>query len=295
MPEVAIIDPFMDWLEHHLRTELFHFGSTAVTPLSLGGFVITVIVVMLLGRGIRVLITRLLARRTKASEGAAYAIGRIVQYVVVASGILLGLENVGVSLTALTALGAVVSVGIGFGLQNITQNFVSGVILLLERPVQKGDFVRLGGTEGSVIDIEMRATRVLTRDGISVLVPNSKLITEDVINLSAPTTTNRIRIGVGVAYGSDTQLVRRVLLEVATKDGRVRKDPKPVVYFTDFGDSSLDFELAVWLDNPEVQPQVASDLRFAIDAAFRKHDISIPFPQRDLHLISGFEKLRPES
>ncbi len=283
----------MEWLEHHLRTDLFHLGKTTVTPLSLGAFLLTCVVVFLLGRGIRLLITRLLARRTKASQGAAYALGRIAQYVVGVSGVLLGLENVGVSLTALTALGAVVSVGIGFGLQNITQNFVSGVILLLERPVQKGDFVRLGDTEGFVVDIEMRATRVLTRDGISVLVPNSKLITEEVVNLSAPTEVYRIRIGVGVAYGSDTQRVREVLLEVAANDARVRENPRPVVYFRNFGESSLDFELAVWLDTPEVQPETASDLRFAIDAAFRKNGISMPFPQRDLNLGSGWEKLRP--
>lgn len=281
----------LEWLHQHLRTELFHLGTTAVTPLSLGAFLLTLVVVLLLGRGIRLLITSLLTRRM-ASEGAAYAIGRIAQYLLVVYGIVLGLENVGVSLSALTTLGAVVSVGLGFGLQNITQNFVSGVILLLERPVQKGDFVRLGETEGSIIDIEMRATRVLTRDGVSVLVPNSKLVTDHVHNLSAPTPVNRIRIAVRAAHGSDVELVRRVLLEVATEDARVRGTPKPAVFFRNFGESALEFELAVWLDTPEIQPDVSSDLRFAIDAAFRKHGISMPFPQRDLHIVGGLEELR---
>jgi len=284
----------MDWIRQHLDADLFHLGGTTVTPLRLLILASVIVVTALVGRVVRKLTQRLLTRGGRTSEGTAYAVARIAQYVVFIGGVLLGLENIGVSLTALAALGALVSVGIGFGLQNIAQNFISGVILLVERPVQKGDFVRLGDTVGSVAAIEMRATRVITRDGISVLVPNSKLISDEVLNLSAPTAVNRLRVAVGVAYGSDTSLVRKVLLEVAQRDGRVRKDPKPVVFFEDFGSSSLDFELAVWLDNPEARPQVASDLRFAVDRAFRAHDITIPFPQRDLHLISGFEKLRDD-
>jgi small-conductance mechanosensitive channel len=149
--------------------------------------------------------------------------------------------------------------------------------------------------EGTVVGIEMRATRVMTRDGISVLVPNSKLISDEVSNLSAPEPTTRLRVGVGVAYGSDTKRVRDVLLEVAANDGRLLKEPAPTVFFREFGSSSLDFELCVWLDDPQVRPRVASDLRFAIDRAFRDHQITIAFPQLDLHLASGFEKVREVS
>jgi small-conductance mechanosensitive channel len=272
-----------------LHLDLFKLGETSVTPLSLIAFLVTVIVVIAIGRFVRVLIMRGLARGGVAGEGVGYAVGRIIQYVIVVSGILLGLDNVGVSLTALAAIGAVISVGIGFGLQNITQNFVSGVILLLERPVQKGDFVQLGQTEGEVVSIEMRATRVLTRDGISVLVPNSKLISEEVYNQSAPTPLNRILIKVATAYGVDTHLVRRILLEVAEKDGRVLSEPKPGVFFRAFGESSLDFELGAWLETPTHRPQIASDLRFAIDAAFRKHGIKAPVPQRELFMIAPKE------
>ena len=287
----------MDWLWHELDRELFHLGDTGVTPGSLVVLFVTIVLAAIVGALVRRLAQRVLTRGTHgASEGAAYAVGRIGQYVIIVGGILLGLDNVGIDMTALAALGAVVSVGIGFGLQNITQNFISGLILLIERPVQKGDFVELAGdTEGQVVSIEMRATRVITRDGISVIVPNSKLISDEVRNLSAPTSVSRLRVSVGVAYGSDVKRGRDVLEQVAEADGRVLDSPEPAALFRDFGDSSLDFELCVWLSDPQTRPRVGSDLRFAIDRAFRDNGIQIPFPQRDLHLISGFEKIRDAS
>ena len=275
---------------------LLHFGDTVVTPVSIAVMIATIIISAIFGRMVRSFSMRMLTRGSRgASEGAAYAVGRIAQYLILASGILLALDNVGIDITAFAALGAVLSVGIGFGLQNIAQNFISGIILLVERPVQKGDFVSFGSMEGTVIGIEMRATRVMTRDGISVLVPNSKLISDEVSNLSAPEPTTRLRVAVGVAYGSDTKRVRDVLLEVASNDGRVQKEPAPGVFFREFGSSSLDFELCVWLADPHIRPRVASDLRFAIDRAFRDNDITIAFPQLDLHLASGFEKVRQAS
>jgi len=280
----------MNWLLNHLEFELFHLGETEVTPLSLIIFTVTILVTLLAARLARAAVGRVFHRQGQVDEGTAYAVGRILQYALIVGGVLLGLENVGVSITAFAALGAILSVGIGFGLQNIAQNFISGLILLIERPVQTGDVLQLhDGLFGRVTEIEMRATRIVTPDGISVLVPNSKLISEDVRNLHAPQRTNRLRVAVGVAYGSDTAKVRESLLSVAEADDRVLTEPAPRVFFQDFGESSLDFELAVWLDDAETRPVVASDLRFAIDAAFREHRITIPFPQRDLHLVSGFD------
>jgi len=281
----------MHWLLNHLDFELFHLGETSVTPLSLIVFTITILLTLLAARLARAAVGRVFRRQGQVDEGTSYAVGRILQYAIIIAGALLGLENVGVSITAFAALGAILSVGIGFGLQNIAQNFISGLILLIERPVQTGDVLQLqDGLFGQVTEIEMRATRIVTPDGISVLVPNSKLISEDVRNLHAPKRTNRLRVGVGVAYGSDTAKVREVLLEVGKAHDRTVADPEPRVFFQSFGDSSLDFELAVWLRDAEMRMQVASDLRFAIDAAFREHGITIPFPQRDLHLVSGFDR-----
>ena len=281
----------MEWLIANLDFEMFHLGETPVTPLSLVLFAVTIGISMGLGRALRGVVMRVLAKRGNGSnEGIAYAIGRIGQYAVIVGGVLLGLDNVGISIAALTALGAVLSVGIGFGLQNIAQNFISGLILLVERPIQRGDVLEIDGVIGRVTEIEMRATRVLTLDGISVLVPNSKLISDNVRNLHAPSPNNRLRVAVGVAYGSDTAKVRDALLAVAAAHESVSEEPAPSVLFTAFGDSSLDFELAVWLTSAEARPTIASDLRFAIDEAFREREIVIPFPQRDLHLVSGWPR-----
>jgi small-conductance mechanosensitive channel len=207
-----------------------------------------------------------------------------VQYAVITAIVLVGLDNFGISVASLAALGAFLSVGVGFGMQNIVQNFVSGLILLVEQPVRRGDVVKTGDVVGVVDDIAMRATRIITRDGASIIVPNSELITGRVFNLSAPTTIYRVRVSVGVAYGSDTALVRDTLRSVAKQHPRVLETRPPEIYFRDFADSALTFELCVWLDDPQAEPVVTSDLRFAIDAAFRAAGIEIPFPQRDLHI-----------
>lgn len=178
---------------------------------------------------------------------------------------------------------------IGFGLQNIAQNFASGIILLVERPVQKGDFVDVGDAVGTVEDIAMRATRILTRDGVQIIVPNSELVSGRVVNRSAPTTRSRVRVNLGVAYGSDTERVRDTLLAVAAAEPRVLRDPPPAVFFKDFGDSALVFDLAVWIDTPQLEFVITSDLRFAIDRSFRETGLVIAFPQKDLHLVSGLE------
>jgi small-conductance mechanosensitive channel len=273
----------VQWLLHHLRFPLFSLSGRPVTLLALFALLVTVVVSVLAGLIARRALQRLLLRRGTAEKGLAYALGRIAQYVVVVSGVLFGLDNVGLSLTTLATVGAVLTVGIGFGLQNIAQNFISGLILLLERPVQQGDFVSIGDLIGRVDEIALRATRVISRDGVAVIVPNSVLITATVINLSAGMPNYRARVKVGVAYGSDLAKVRDLLLELAAAHEEVLADPAPHVFFRAFGDSSLDFELTVWLADPQHDPYVTSDLRFAIDAAFRLRGIEIPFPQRELH------------
>ena len=282
----------MDELNELLHRVLFRISDTDVTPISLLIFLITLLVAIGVGHIGRRSVTRLLVRYSgQTNEGVAYALGRIAQYIIVGLGLVMALDNVGFSLKSLAALGAILAVGIGFGLQNIAQNFASGIILLIERPVQKGDFIDVGGASGTVEDIAMRATRILTRDGIQIIVPNSELVSSRVVNRSAPTPRARARIGVGVAYGCDTELVRTTLQAVAGADARVLKDPPPKVYFRDFGDNALKFELAIWMDAPEQESTITSDLRFAIDKAFRSAGIEIAYPQRDLNIRSGLEDL----
>jgi small-conductance mechanosensitive channel len=266
---------------------LFTVGGTQVTVASLTSFFIFVTVAYLFSKALQRALRRIYARRG-LEEGVAYSLNRLLHYAILALGIFLGIDNVGISVTALAGIGAILAVGIGFGLQNIAQNFVSGLILLLERPVKKGDFVVVGDTRGTVREIHARATVITTLDNVDILVPNGQFITETVINQTYQDRMVRLRVDVGVAYGSDTELVRRTLREVATAHPAVVRKEETSILFQDFGDSSLDFSLFVWVDNPLVQNRVASELRFAIDQAFRERDIEIPFPQRDLHLRSGW-------
>ena len=281
----------MHWLVQNLRTVLFHLSDAPVTPLSLLMFVATLFATVVIARLVRRGIRHFFERKGEETEGIAYAIGRIAQYVVYAIGFIFALDNVGIDLAAFAAVGAVITVGVGFGMQNIASNFISGIILLIERPVQKGDFIAVGETVGTVTAIEMRATKVVSPEGVAIIVPNSELISSYVLNQSSPTTKRRVSVFVGVAYGTDVSLVRETLVALAKANEQILPDPAPAVFFKDFGDSALAFELTVWIPRPEIAPTITSDLRFAIDAAFREKKIEIPFPQRDLNLRSGFERI----
>ncbi len=230
-------------------------------------------------------------RRRNLSPGAQFAGRKIVRYCVVVIGMLVAIGSLGLNLSAVFAASAVLLVGIGFGLQNIAQNFISGLIVLIEQPIRQGDFIKAGDTYGTVDDIGLRATRVITRDYVTVIVPNSQLITATVVNHSTPTSLLRVRVQLGVAYGSDTSKVSQVLLRVAKENPRILLDPPAEVRFDNFGSSTLDFSLLAWIANARDDLRITSELRFAIDAAFREAGIEMPFPQRDIHLRSGFQEL----
>jgi small-conductance mechanosensitive channel len=256
-------------------------------PITLGSLLLGLTIVVastfvagLSGRAV----SRLLARRDVA-DGARFALAKITRYVIVLIGTLVAVMSLGIRLDALLAASTVLLVGIGFGLQNIAQNFVSGLILLIERPIARGDFVQIGQARGTVMDVGMRATHVVTRDEVTIIVPNSELVTAQVINHSVPTPNLRISVRVGVAYGTDTARVKEVLLAVAKAEPGLLKDPAPEVRFDDFGDSSLLFSLLVWIPHPREDLRVSSQLRFAIDTAFREAGIQIPFPQREVRIV----------
>lgn len=225
-------------------------------------------------------------------HSAQFAASKIVRYVVILLGVMVALNSMGIKLDAVLAASAVLLVGIGLGLQNIIQNLVSGIILLLEQPVKKGDFIEVGTTHGTVEDIGLRAIRVITRDGVTILVPNSEIVTSRVTNMSSLKNRTRIAVSVGVKYGSDAELVRKVLLSVVEGVPHITKEPAPEVFFSSFGEFRMEFTLLVWIDNPREDLRVASHLRFAIDAAFRAHNLEIPIPQRDLYVKSGLEALQ---
>ncbi|MBE9559229.1 MAG: mechanosensitive ion channel family protein [Proteobacteria bacterium] len=228
-------------------------------------------------------------KMTTMGQGARDAMVTIIGYIMFLIAIMAGLSAAGFDFGNIAIIAGALSVGIGFGLQNIVNNFVSGLILLFERPIRKGDWIEVGGTEGVVKDIQIRSTVIQTFDRSDVIVPNSELISGQVTNWVLSSQSGRAILPVGVAYGTDTEKVRDVLLAIAEENDDVVKTgymPKPVVLFRGFGDSSLDFELRVFLHNVDSRLSIVSDLNFAIDKAFREEGIEIPFPQRDLHVKS---------
>ena len=265
--------------------ELFQLGGRPVSLLVLMQFILLIAAVIVVARLIRrVLRDRLLAR-THLDLGLQDAIARISGYAVLVIGTMIGLQTLGFELTSLTVVAGALGVGLGFGLRNIIENFVSGLIILGERPIQLGHRIEVGDTIGRVVRIGARSTSVLTNDNIRIIIPNSELITGRVVNWSHGDGQIRLRIPVGVSYLSDVQLVQKLLLEVAAANESVLEDPAPTVIFVEFGESALNFELRVWtqelLDRPG---RLTSQLNFSIWEKFRQHDIKIPYPQRDLYL-----------
>lgn len=274
----------MNWLTEPLLS----IGQARVSLAALGLFVCAVTLVVVVARAIGSLIGSRLLARTGMDRGLQYAIGRMVYYALLVLGLMIALQTSGIEVGSVTVILGALGVGIGFGLQNIVNNFVSGLILLVERPVQVGDWIEVGGVGGRVERIGGRSTMIVTSDNITMIIPNADLVTQQIINWSHGDPKVRFRIPVGVAYGSDIARVRQALLEVAFDHPGVLRDPQPTVFFHGFGDSSLNMELAVWTREMVQTPiRFRSDLNFAIDAVFRRHGVQIPFPQRDLHVKSG--------
>lgn len=263
-----------------VQEKSFSAGDLLLLPLAIAA--LWLVVAALTG-----LVRRWVLRSTRLDVGAQEGISTILRYALLLLGLLVVFQVWGIDASTLAIVGSVLGVGIGFGLQNIVNNFVSGLILGLERPIKPGDFVEVGQLSGTVERVGARSTTVETQDRVSILVPNSRFLESEVINWSYGDPLCRLRIPAPAAYGSPAAKVRRVLLEVAAQHPEVLAEPGPEVQLTGFGSDSLLFELLVWTRNPRGQTQLKSDLNFAIDAAYRKAGLSMPFPQRDLHLRSS--------
>jgi small-conductance mechanosensitive channel len=265
----------------------FHIGKTGITPVLLIKVVVFVLLLTFVSHQVRRFMQSEILVRTSMDRGQQFATARITGYLIFVVGMMVGLQSIGVDLSSLVVLGGALGVGVGFGLQNIVSNFVSGLILLVERPIQLGDRVEVGGTNGDVVRIAARSTWVRTNDNVVIIIPNSEFISNRVTNWTANDRQVRFPVPLGVSYNADPAEVREVLLQVALSHPDVMKDPSPEVRFVDFGDSSLDFELRVWTITQVQSPQkLTSDLYFMIFKAFGERGIEIPFPQRDLHLKS---------
>src|SRR5213079_1446958 len=221
-----------------------------------------------------------------------YAIAQIISNAVLVVGVLIVLENTGIHLGALAVFAGAVGVGVGFGLQNIASNFISGLVILAERPITIGDRVEVAGIAGQVEHIRARSTVIRTNDNIMMIVPNTKFIDSPVTNWTYGDRRVRFRIPVGVAYGSDVNKVRDALLGVAHENPQSLKEPAPSVFLHQFGDSSIDFKLMVWSSEMSDRPsRYRSDINFAIAEKFRETGIEFPFPQRDVHIRDGVIKV----
>ena len=208
-------------------------------------------------------------------------------YLVFVFGLIIGLQSVGLNLSSLAFLTGIIGVGVGFGLQNIVNNFVSGLILLVERPIKVGDRVEIGELTGDIVRIAARSTWVRTNDNVVIIVPNSDFISNRVTNWTANDRRVRINLRLGVSYSSNPVIVRRILLDLAQAQPDILHEPPPDVIFLGFGDSSLDFELRVWTEDSLRTPQILkSNLFYEIFRSFSEQNIEIPFPQRDIHVRS---------
>jgi len=278
-----------DYVQQVLTFHIFTVGGNVITVSHVGLFLLTLLATHLLARTARRLLLKYALARVDPAP--RFVIVRVSQYLIWFVGLVLALEFLNIDMTAVALVAGALGIGIGFGLQNVVGNVVAGVVLLLDQPVRFKDRVTVESVEGQVENVSFRATTIVTNDNISIIVPNSQLINQPVINWSHGDPRIRIHVAIGVAYGSQVELVTRTLLDVARAHDKVLASPEPEVRFLEFGESSLNFELLVWLDDPPGHYRLRSDLNYAIDAAFRKQGIEIPFPQRDLHLKSGLPKL----
>ncbi len=274
------------FVESFMNFKLFEINKTPITPSSVIMFLIVVALFTVTSHLLQRMVRTQVFSRMRINEGTQYTLTRISHYTIMIIGAVVAFQFIGIDLTGLAIILGFLSVGIGFGLQNITSNFVAGLILLLERPIKVGDRVILGNQEGDVVEIKMRSTTVRTLNNIAVIVPNSEFVSSKLENWSYGDQNVRVDIDIGVSYESNLEKVMRSLLEVAEEHPEVLKHPAADVLHTGFGDSAWNIRLRIWLEHPRRHPQVRSEINCAIVQKFQQNGVEIPFPQRDLHLRS---------
>lgn len=279
------LSSFFSYLREFWVFELLHLESMTVRVYHIFGLLIILLLTRLIIKFAGNIIKRQINQKG-LDEGRTLALYQIIKYIIIVSAILLGMEVIGIKFTLLLGGAAALLVGVGLGLQSTFNDIFSGIILLFERSISVGDILEVDGTVGRVVRINIRTSEVATYDNISILMPNSKLVNGSIINWSHNRQLTRFTVAVGVSYGSDVQLVKKLLNEAAVEHPEIDQTRPADIFFMDFGDSALQFELKFWSTNLLQIGRIRSDLRFAIDAKFRENGVTIPFPQRDLHLKS---------
>jgi small-conductance mechanosensitive channel len=282
--------PWYERLKEALEVPLISLGDTTITLWTVT-YLLVLLLLVIWGSGlIRRLLVRTLEHGGRIETGVAQSVGTMVRYALVLVGLLIIVQTAGINLTTLNVIAGAVGIGVGFGLQTIAANFISGLILLVGRPIKVGDRIVVGGEggegiEGDVMEIGARATTVLTNDNIAVIVPNTNFVEQTVVNWSHNDRRVRFKIPVQVAYGTDVRKAEQLLVDVAKADGNVLESPAPAVRFLEFGDSGLKLELRAWSTSLiHRKGLLISNLNFAIYDAFNANGIEIPFPQQVVHL-----------
>lgn len=273
----------LDKLKNFLEVSLLSIKDIEITTWDLIMIFIVLLGAFVLYRVLRK-VMRVQERKSKIDQGKSYAILQISKYILIVLVITYILESIGINTTFVIASSAALLVGVGLGIQHIFNDIISGFILLFGRPISIGDIVEVDDEVGRVIDIGFRRSMIITRDDINMIIPNSKFVSDKVVNWSFRNRLTRFHVKVGVAYGSDTEKVSRLLVEAAMEHPEVSKEKKPFARFLDFSDSQLSFDLLFWSDNIFRVENILSDLRFAIDKKFRDNGVRIPFPQQDVYI-----------
>jgi small-conductance mechanosensitive channel len=281
---LGLLDPVLSLIGNALNTRLER-GAISLSVGDIVAFFLTLLAAYLLSVFVRFVLEEDVYSRTRIASGQSYAVSSLLNYAILTVGFVVALGVLGMDLTRITVLAGAFGVGIGFGLQSVVNNFVSGLILLFERPFYIGDTIQMGGLQGRVRRIGIRASIVRTFQGAEIIVPNANLITQEVTNWTLSDQLRRIDLPVGVSYGTAPKKVIELLEGVARGHPEVLQDPAPRALFMGYGDSSINFELRAWAEFARWQ-QVHSDLTVAVYDAVYAAGMSFPFPQRDLHIVS---------
>lgn len=269
----------------------FNIGDVHISIRMTIGFTLTIYLAIVISSLIQQILAEDILSHTKISSGVSYTISILVRYFLLTIGFLIALRLVGIKFSDMAIIISAFGVGIGFGLQSIFSNLVSGLILLFERPIEKGDTIEVGTLIGTVTDIGIRSSKIHTVDGAEVIVPNSNLITNEVVNWTLSDRKRRIEILVGVSYNSDPHQVKDLMMGVLENANNILRYPEPLILFHEMADSSLNFRLLFWTDKYEEWVKIKSEVTFAVFDILGEHNIEIPFPQQDLHIRSGLEAL----
>ncbi|MDX2098528.1 MAG: mechanosensitive ion channel [Leptolyngbyaceae cyanobacterium bins.59] len=263
-------------------TPFFEIGGKHLALSSIVWLIVLAIGVFFAARILSRWIKLTVLARLGIDRGTQEAAATVISYLLTGFGIVIVLQSAGLNLSSLAVLAGVLGIGIGFGLQNLASNFISGITILFERPIKVGDFIEVDGLMGTVEKISIRSTVIRTIDGVRVITPNQHFVENKVVNWSYQDPRSRVRIPVSVAYGTDPVLVTEALLAAARQEKKILTNPSPKVWLVNFAENSLNFELLVWIDDPPERDFIKSSLNFLIEEEFRHREIHIPFPQRDL-------------